>query len=117
MNLVNVGDERLEKFGDTRAYIFEGQEFTSSQLTEMSRKLAAGLKSLGIGRGDRVVVALMIYTSGTTGRPKGAMLSHNNLYRNALSAYEANEATKGDIALLCLPLVGKVLKKELRKMV
>jgi len=58
MNLVNVGDERLKKFGDTRAYVFEGQEFTSSRLNEMSRKLAAGLKSLGIGRDDHVVVSL-----------------------------------------------------------
>jgi long-chain acyl-CoA synthetase len=208
MNLVNVGDERLEKFGDTRAYVFEGQEFTSLRLSEVSRKLAAGLKSLGIDRGDHVVVslsnspevfacfgaiwrlgavivpimfllgedetryilghsdakavitsadllekienaargidhiqkiivlggedagdqvdfyglieknpplqqteemneddvALMIYTSGTTGRPKGVMLSHNNLHQNALSTYEANEAIKGDVALLCLPL-------------
>ncbi len=208
MNLVNVGDERLEKFGDTLAYVFEGQEFTSSRLNEMSRKLAAGLKSLGIGRGDHVVVslsnspevfacfgaiwrlgavivpimfllgeeetryildhsdakavitsvdllekienarkgidhikhiivlggedqgdqvdfhgliekhpplqlteemneddvALMIYTSGTTGRPKGVMLSHNNLYQNALATWKANEAAKGDITLICLPL-------------
>jgi non-ribosomal peptide synthetase component E (peptide arylation enzyme) len=58
MNLVNVGDERLEKFGDTRAYVFEGQEFSSSRLNEMGRRLAAGLKSLGIGRGDHVVVSL-----------------------------------------------------------
>jgi long-chain acyl-CoA synthetase len=49
-------------------------------------------------------VALMIYTSGTTGRPKGVMLSHNNLHQNALSTYEAGEAIKGDVALLCLPL-------------
>ena len=208
MNLVNVGDERLEKFGDTLAYVFEGQEFTSLRLSEVSRKLAAGLKSLGIDRGDHVVVslsnspevfacfgaiwrlgavivpimfllgedetryildhsdakavitsvdllekienarkgidhikhiivlggedqgdqvdfhgliekhpplqlteemneddvALMIYTSGTTGRPKGVMLSHNNLHQNALSTYEAGEAIKGDVALLCLPL-------------
>ena len=208
MNLVNVGDERLEKFGDTRAYVFEDEEFTSARLNEMGRRLAGGLKSLGIGRGDHVVVslsnspevfacfsaiwrlgavivpimfllgeeetryildhsdakavitsvdllekienaskgidhikyiivlggeaqgnqvdfhgliekyaplqlteemteddvALMIYTSGTTGRPKGVMLSHNNLHHNALSTYEAGEAIKGDVALLCLPL-------------
>jgi len=207
MNLVKIGDERIEKFGDTRAYVFEDEEFSSLRLNEMGRRLAGGLKSLGIGRGDHVVVslsnspevfacfgaiwrlgavivpimfllgedetryildpsdakavitsvdllgkienaargidhinkiivldgedrgnqvafsgliknpplqqteemkaddvALMIYTSGTTGRPKGVMLSHNNLHQNALSTYEAGEAVKGDVALLCLPL-------------
>ena len=208
MNLVKFGDERLAKLGDARAYIFEGEEFTSSRLIEMSRRLAGGLQSLGIGRGDHVVVslsnspevfacfgaiwrlgavivpimfllgedetryildhsdaravitsadllekiqnaaegidriqniivlggedrdnqvdfyglvqknpplqeteemaeddvALMIYTSGTTGRPKGVMLSHNNLYQNALASREANEPGEKDITLVCLPL-------------
>jgi long-chain acyl-CoA synthetase len=49
-------------------------------------------------------IALMIYTSGTTGRPKGVMLSHNNLYQNALASTEASEPGRGDITLLCLPL-------------
>jgi long-chain acyl-CoA synthetase len=208
MNLVKIGDDRIEKFGDTLAYVFEDEEFTSFRLNEMGRRLAGGLKSLGIGRGDHIVVslsnspevfacfgaiwrlgavivpimfllredetryilehsdakavitsadllekienaakgiehikkiivlggkdrddqidfyglieknpplqqteemkeddvALMIYISGTTGRPKGVMLSHNNLHQNALATYEAGEAVKGDIALLCLPL-------------
>jgi len=58
MNLVKIGDERIEKFGDTRAYVFEGEEFSSSRLNEMGRRLAGGLKSLGIRRGDHVVVSL-----------------------------------------------------------
>jgi long-chain acyl-CoA synthetase len=208
MNLVKFGDERLEKLGDTVAYVFEGEEFTVSQINEMGRRLASGLKSLGIGRRDHVGVslsnspevfacfgaiwrlgavivpimfllgedetryildhsdakavitsedlldkienaargidhietiivlggedredhldfnqlvannpplqlteemreddiALMIYTSGTTGRPKGVMLSHNNLYQNALASWKANESVRGDVTLMCLPL-------------
>lgn len=208
MNLVTLGDDRLKRMGDTRTVVFEGESFTASQISAMGRRLAGGLKSLGIGRGDHVVVslsnspevfacfaaiwrlgavivpimfllgedetryildhsdakavitsadliekiqnaaagidhiqhiivlggearenqldfhglvennpplqetaemqeddvALMIYTSGTTGRPKGVMLSHNNLYQNALASWEAAGATRGDMTLLCLPL-------------
>ncbi len=208
MNLVKLGDERIQRLGDTRTTVFEGETFTASQINEMGRRLAAGLKSIGIGRGDHVVVslsnspevfacfgaiwrlgavivpimfllgedetryildhsdakavitsadllekiqnaaggidriqhiivlggedrgnqvdfyglvennpplqetaemdeddvALMIYTSGTTGRPKGVMLSHNNLYQNARAAWEAAGVDKGDITLVCLPL-------------
>ncbi len=208
MNLVKLEDERLEKMGDTLAYVFEGEEFSSLRVNQMGRRLAAGLKALGIGRGDHVVVsmpnspevfacfgaiwrigavivpimfllgenetryilehsdakavitskellekienarrgiahirhvivlggedrgeqvdfygllnnhapeahveetqendiALMIYTSGTTGQPKGVMLSHNNLYQNARASWQAAQAGKGDVTILCLPL-------------
>ena len=208
MNLAKLSDEHLERFGEKSAYVFEGEEVSNVRLNEMGRRLAGGLKTLGIGRGDHVVVslpnspevfacfgaiwrigavivpimfllgedetryildhsdaravitsrdllekienarkgirhvkhvivlggedtadlvdfyglvnssapeqhaedmdkddiALMIYTSGTTGRPKGVMLSHQNLYRNALATLEASEPRRGDITLLCLPL-------------
>jgi long-chain acyl-CoA synthetase len=208
MNLVKLGEERIQKLGDTLSIVFEDEEYTDARIKEMGQKLASGLKSLGIGRGDHVVVslpnmpevfacfqaiwrigavivpimfllgenetryildhsdakvvitsqdllekienarkgiahiqnvlviggedrgdrvnfhslvdknapeerieemeendvALMIYTSGTTGQPKGVMLSHNNLYQNAIAAYEAHEAEKAEITILCLPL-------------
>lgn len=208
MNLVKLGEERIERFGETLSLVFEGEEYTNTRINEMGCRLAAGLKSLGILRGDHVVVslpnspevfacfqaiwrlgavivpimfllgenetryildhsdakavitsqdllekienarkgiahiknviviggedqddlidfhglidrnqphesieemdeddvALMIYTSGTTGQPKGVMLSHNNLYQNAIAAWEATEADKGDISIVCLPL-------------
>ena len=208
MNLVKLSDKNLEQFGEKPSLLFEGEEFTNLRLNEMGRRLAGGLKALGIGRGDHVVVslpnspevfacfgaiwrigavivpimfllgeeetryilnhsdakavitspdlmekienarkgishvkhvivlggedrgdlidfyglvnnnapeqdtedmgkddvALMIYTSGTTGRPKGVMLSHQNLYSNAIASLEASAPGRGDITLLCLPL-------------
>jgi long-chain acyl-CoA synthetase len=208
MNLINLADQRIEKFGETLAVVFEGQAYTNTRLDELGQRLAGGLKSLGIVRGDHVVVslsnspevfacfqaiwrigavivpimfllaenetryilehsgakvvitsqdllekidkaregidhirnvivlggknqddrmdfydlvykspveksieemdendiALMIYTSGTTGRPKGVMLSHNNLYQNAIGAWDASEWEKAEITILCLPL-------------
>lgn len=48
--------------------------------------------------------AVIIYTSGTTGRPKGAELTHNNLFLNAYLCRELAQMTKDDVALLVLPM-------------
>jgi len=58
MNLVTLGEERIRKFGETVSLIFEEKEYKSTQMNEMGKRLASGLKSLGIGRGDHVIVSL-----------------------------------------------------------
>lgn len=53
---------------------------------------------------DPDALATIVYTSGTTGPPKGVMLSHRNILRNAEAVLERIPARTDDIFLSFLPL-------------
>ncbi len=48
--------------------------------------------------------ALLIYTSGTTGKPKGAMITHENIESNAMALIDIWGWQKNDVLLHVLPL-------------
>jgi len=49
-------------------------------------------------------VAIILYTSGTTGKPKGAMLTHRNLYSNAIDVADYLKMNEDDRVIATLPM-------------
>ena len=97
---VVVDREGLHDFADARILFLDelceiGREAHRRDPARFEREAAAARP------GD---TAVLIYTSGTTGRPKGAMISHENILCSAGTVLGVLPTREGDEQLCFLPL-------------
>lgn len=91
---------RLKSLQHLIAVRFELEEMMSYQsLRHIGRK--GKLPKVKVKVNEDVFA--IIYTSGTTSKPKGAMLTHNNLVHNAINGLLAIRANREDVFLQATP--------------
>ena len=96
-------------YKDSRGLRDYDQPFIHSleDVQEKGRKFDAdhpGYAEDKIKQGKGSDVAIMLYTSGTTGKPKGVMLSHDNLIITARNGVQMDGLHEGEEALAYLPM-------------
>ncbi len=58
MNLANLIEDGIRRYGEYDYCYFEGKWWTNVELNKTANKLGNALKKLGVERGDRVVTQL-----------------------------------------------------------
>ena len=93
----------LAGYDHTNLYSFrQVQELGRRELAENAG--AAGWWLDEIARGQGSDVSVMLYTSGTTGRPKGVVLTHENIVISARNGNAFDNFTPDDTLLAYLPM-------------
>jgi long-chain acyl-CoA synthetase len=86
----------------------EGKETTDQELALKMKSFSDLLRETKYSQKfpelDEEDIAVILYTSGTTGKPKGAMLTHRNLYSNAKDSADYLGITSNDKVIATLPM-------------
>lgn len=123
MNTAYTKDEVAYLLGDAAPTLFVCDPARAGHLREATSAAGASMMTMDAnGKGDLITLAMarkddfiavpraaddvaaMLYTSGTTGRPKGAMLTHNNLASNAKALVKTWRFTSSDVLIHALPI-------------
>ncbi len=93
---------QLEKL--QRIILIDNGDITFNNLVCFSDWCDSSSTQTALSELDPDAVATIVYTSGTTGRPKGVMLTHNNILNNAYGCCRCEEFYPDDRFLSFLPL-------------
>ncbi|MDK9696665.1 MAG: AMP-binding protein [Siculibacillus sp.] len=97
-------DERgLRDYDHTRLHAFaEVQKIGRERSTSDPGALAGWHERIALGRGSDL--AVMLYTSGTTGKPKGVMLSFDNVLISAKNGIDFDKLSSDEEVVAYLPI-------------
>lgn len=79
-------------------------KINNEKMKSFSNVMCLGVSDFSWPQLDSDETAVILYTSGTTGRPKGAMLTHQNLYRNARDTGKYLRMNEEDRIITVLPM-------------
>lgn len=96
---LGVIEPLVKQLSIAKLYTLDGDG--SGSLIEQSRDSSDESILVQQARDD---MACLLYSSGTTGKPKGIVLTHNNLYENAHTLVEAWGFSEDDVLLHALPV-------------
>jgi long-chain acyl-CoA synthetase len=96
-------------YEDPRGMRHYKQPFMMSftHVQELGKKFAADHDDYfetEISKGKKEDLAIICYTSGTTGKPKGVMLSHENIIKTAQNTVKAEGLKESDEVMAYLPM-------------
>ncbi|MCA0969646.1 fatty acid--CoA ligase family protein [Halobacillus litoralis] len=90
--------------GDTGSGIDTSHSSLSAKMKSFTKTVAEGSLDFDKPALNHDDVAVILYTSGTTGKPKGAMLTHQNIYSNATDVADYLDISSSDRVIATLPM-------------
>ena len=97
-----ITDKKLDLAGQYQEGQLPPEQLLTSRIgQEVNKATYPAAPEISVRETDPCVI---LYTSGTTGRPKGALLTHRNLVRNARSFSAVTGACADDNFLCVLPM-------------